>query len=58
MHEAAGMHLIRTCTVLGFVVCLLLYAALLLQDMFACTVRMLHMFNMCVGRTHKRGLEQ
>ena len=33
---------------LGFVVCLLLYAVLSLQDVFACTVRV-HMFTMCVG---------
>ena len=34
---------------LGFVVCLLLYAALSLQDVFACTVRVAHVY-MCVGR--------
>ena len=34
---------------LGFVVCLLLYAVLLLQDVFACTVRVAHVY-MCVGR--------
>ena len=31
---------------LGFVVCLLLYAVLLLQDVFACTVRVAHVY-MC-----------
>ena len=25
---------------------------------FACTVHMLHMSTMCVGQTHKKGLEQ
>ena len=35
--------------VLGFVVCLLLYAALLLQDVCACTVHIAHVY-MCVGR--------
>ena len=34
--------------VLGFVVCLLLYAVLLLQDVFACTVHVAHVY-MCVG---------
>ena len=33
---------------LGFVVCLLLYAVLLLQDVCACTVRVAHVY-MCVG---------
>ena len=33
----------------SFVVCLLLYAVLLLQDVFACTVRVAHVY-MCVGR--------
>ena len=32
---------------LGFVVCLLLYAVLLLQDMFACTVHVVHVYNVC-----------
>ena len=34
---------------LGFIVCLLLYAVLSLQDVFACTVRVAHVY-MCVGR--------
>ena len=38
--------------VLGFVVCLLLYAALLLQDVFACTMRVAHVY-MCVGHVDK-----
>ena len=33
--------------VLGFVVCLLLYAVLLLQDVFACTVHVAHVYNVC-----------
>ena len=33
----------------SFVVCLLLYAMLLLQDVFAYTVRIAHVY-MCVGR--------
>ena len=32
---------------LGFVVCLLLYAVLLLQDVFACTVHVAHVYNVC-----------
>ena len=32
---------------LGFVVCLLLYAVLLLQDVFACTVCIAHVYNVC-----------
>ena len=37
---------------LGFVVCLLLYAVLSLQDVFACTVHVAHV-NM--GQPHKKG---
>ena len=32
---------------LGFVVCLLLYAVLSLQDVFACTVHVAHVYNVC-----------
>ena len=32
---------------LGFVVCLLLYAVLSLQDAFACTVHVTHFYNVC-----------
>ena len=44
---------IRPCTsmssanVLGFVVCLLLYAVLSLQDVFAYTVHVAHIYNVC-----------
>ena len=33
--------------VLGFVVCLLLYAVLSLQDVCACTVCVAHIYNVC-----------
>ena len=33
--------------VLGFVVCLLLYAVLSLQDVLACTVHIAHVYNVC-----------
>ena len=32
---------------LGFIVCLLLYAVLSLQDVCACTVHVAHVYNMC-----------
>ena len=31
----------------GFVVCLLLYAVLSLQDVFVCTVHVAHVYNVC-----------
>ena len=40
-------HLPRGGVMLGFVVCLLLYAVLSLQDVFACTVHVAHVYNVC-----------
>ena len=39
--------LLRGGVMLGFVVYLLLYAVLLLQDVFACTVHVAHVYNVC-----------
>ena len=34
-------------TLLGFVVCLFLYAVQSLEDVFACTVHVAHVYNVC-----------
>ena len=50
MHQnvlGAPQHLTICKLVLGFVFCLLLYAVLLLQDVFACTVHVAHGYNVC-----------